>query len=126
MFSENGIRGKNYNYSQYEAEFDLYQKALKSDAAVPYPRIQGAVYCCSRADFNAQLRAYTEKFAAGGVLSSVSYHHYPLSVCNKDPPVTIPELMADSAAQSTAFPNYVADVVAAGVPLFVGKSKRCA
>ena len=25
LFSENGIRGSSYNYSQYESEFNLYQ-----------------------------------------------------------------------------------------------------
>lgn len=119
LFSENGIRDKTYNYSQYESEFDLYQGALHSQAAVPYPRIQGAVYCCSH--FDNELGAYTKKFASSGVLNSISYHHYPLSVCNKDPPVTIAELMADSAAQSKNFPSYISDVVPAGVPLYVGE-----
>jgi hypothetical protein len=51
---------------------------------VPYPRIQGAVYCCSRKDFDSSLKSYTQKFTSGSsrALSSVSYHHYPLSVCN--------------------------------------------
>ena len=95
-------------------------QALKSEAGVPYPRIQGAVYCCSRADFDERLSDYAKKFASSGVLSTVSYHHYPLSVCDNHPPVTIAELMADSAAQSKSFPAYVAETAAAGVPLFVG------
>ena len=76
------------------------------------------MYCCSH--FDDELHSYTAKFASSGVLNSVSYHHYPLSVCNKDPPVTIAELMADSAAQSKNFPAYVSDVVPTGVPLYVG------
>lgn len=123
LFSENGIRNSTYNYEQYQPEFDLYQAALKNEAAVPYPRIQGAVYCCSRSDFDSSLQSYVKKYTSSGnkVLSSVSYHHYPLSVCNGKKPATISELMADSSSTSTLFPELIADVAGSGIPLYVGE-----
>ena len=119
LFTEKGYRPPSWTYDDYVTEFKAHVSAMGA-SGMPASRVQGAVYCCKKSSFDGALDAYTAEFAGEGVLASVSYHHYPLDVCNGKT-VALWELMEEAAATSTAFmAPFVAAARAAGVPFVIG------
>ncbi len=81
IFHDSGVRPHSWSFSDYEAEFEAHAAALEA-AGMPRGLIQGAVFCCNNSDYNAALPGYTKKYAANGVLTSISYHHYSIGGCS--------------------------------------------
>lgn len=122
---QNGIRPSWYNYTGYAADFELYQSAFKA-AGVPFPKVQGAVFCCSQPSFDAALPSYVQQFAKN-VLVSLSYHQYPLNVCNGNT-ASLAQLMNDSSSAGVAsrVAGWAAATASAGIPFRIGEGNSVA
>lgn len=129
LFGQNGIRPSSYSMKDYLPEFDLYQKALQSSANVPYPRIQGATFCCHESSFDGGLSDYIHQYGSSNVLNTVSYHEYPLNVCGSNKEAnSIYDLLANNAVDHnipklTPFISSAADVK---IPFYIGEGNSVA
>jgi hypothetical protein len=127
LFAHNGIRGPNFTMSDYLSQFDVYQRDVATKAQAPYPKIQGATFCCHNSHFDAGVPAYAQQYASTGVLSSFSYHHYPLNVCNGNK-VQLWELMTDDASTHAAIQlaPMIKSVTSQRIPFFIGEGNSVA
>lgn len=124
LYRDNGLRPPTYNYTGYSEDFKTWFDALRSGTTIPFPCIQGAVFCCDA--FNSELEAYMSAYEGAGFFRSVSYHHYPLAACNGHV-VTLAELLAPSAATSVrALGKYATFGKSFGKPFFVGEGNSVA
>jgi hypothetical protein len=121
LFKSNGFRPPDWGPDAYDTEFAQHVAALQ-DAGMPHGLIQGAVFCCNDAAFDAYFPTLANEWAGRGALAALSYHHYAVGGCGGKR-VTLPELLADAAAAGAAqfLAPYAAASRAAGVPLKVGE-----
>jgi hypothetical protein len=129
LYPGNGIRNSTFYFNDYQSQFDMYASALQSQAGVPFPRIQGATFCCHRSSFDAALPGYITSEAAKKVINSVSYHEYPLNVCGSNKHAnSIFDLLANTAVDDN-IPKLAPFVTAAGqagVPMYIGEGNSVA
>ena len=126
LYVEHKYRPASYTGADYAAEATAVMAALATRAAVPPRRFQGATFCCDKLGFDAALPAYYAENQAA--LRSVSYHSYPLNVCNGKAPPSIADLLATAAVTKN-----VAEMVprlaaarAASLPFFIGEGNSVA
>lgn len=126
LYNGNGIRPSTFDYTQYASQFDSYQAAIGATGAIQYPRIQGATFCCSR--FDSGLPGYISKYGTAKVLSSVSYHNYPLNNCNRKNDNNVYELLDDNAATSgaTHVTPFAQAARAVSIPFYIGEGNSVA
>jgi len=119
IFYGNGLRPRNFTFTEYESEWQNYANALY-EAGLPKKRIQGATFCCKVKDWDAGLPSYMKQFQS--LLSTISYHRYPLTHCNGHN-VTLAELMADKSTigEASFLEPFVKDATALGLQFYVGE-----
>jgi len=129
LFGNNGIRPSSYSMTDYLKEFELYQKSLQTSANVPYPRIQGATFCCHESSFDAGLANYIQQYGKNKVLNTVSYHEYPLNVCGSNKNAnSIFDLLANNAVDHN-IPKLASFITAANnvnIPFYIGEGNSVA
>ncbi len=124
LYGKNGIRPSSFDASQYISEFELYEQALIGEAGLPPSMIQGLTFCCHSLDSG--IPSYLKQFGPH-VLKSISYHEYPLNVCEKQKN-TIYQLLSDSSVyKSLADLRSIIDGTdAAGLPFYIGEGNSVA
>lgn len=127
LYSGNGIRNASFTMADYVSQWDAYQHDLAIRAGVTYPRIQGATFCCHKASYDGGLPAYIEEYASGGVLSSISYHHYATDHCNGHVH-QLWELLTQHAASWGAQAIWDLSAVTRGnrIPFYIGEGNSIA
>jgi len=127
LYAKYGKRSSSYNYAAYQKDYEAWMAALKHGGhkTLPHlPIIQGAVFCCVA--FDAGLPGYIRTFVHDGELSSVSYHHYPLTACHGHK-VNIHELVTAEAAESVdRLSSFASTAVAVGRPFYIGEGNSVA
>ena len=123
VYYQNGIRPPNYIMNNYITDFDMYQKAIQFSTTIPYPKIQGATFCCRQTTFDAGLPAYIQQYSQSKVLNTISYHEYPLGNCNKKNELTIYDLLANTAVDRNIphLTPFIQAAQAAGIPFYIGE-----
>jgi hypothetical protein len=131
LYQRNGIRpDKGWDMDAYVGDFSNYASGLK-DAGVPMPHIQGATFCCFQTSFDEGSPAYMKKFTSpsSNVLSSFSYHNYPLNVCGTNKTAnTIYQLLNESTVETyrVKFRPLVDAALALDLPFLIGEGNSVA
>ena len=122
LYYKNGIRTPSWNYEGYKSNFSLYQSAL-------YPlvgnKIQGLTWCCHK--FDSSLDAFLKDFNED--VKTISYHEYPLNVCDKPPQKnTIYQLLANAASDDNAnkLAPFVTEAAKYKLPFYIGEGNSVA
>jgi hypothetical protein len=122
LYSGNGIRTPSWGYSNYKSNFSLYQNAIQTLVG---NKIQGLTWCCHKFDTN--LDSFISDFK--NAVTSISYHEYPLNVCDKPPQKnTIYQLLANGASDDNAnkLAPFVTSAVKASLPFYIGEGNSVA
>lgn len=122
-------RSSSWSYAQYDANFSAAAANVTAHVPALRGKIQGAVYCCKKTDFDDHIPDYVKAHTADGLLGSLSYHRYPVSHCNKArPPPSMWQLLSDasSAEQAAFLAPFSAAARAASIPFWIGEGNSCA
>lgn len=121
LYPGNGIRNPSYTYSQYDAEFTSYMKAISKmfpNAPIKY---EGMAVATEGWWGNASMFSYAKSHR--DELYSISVHNYPLTWCGH-PNFTIEDLLSDKSSQGFANDITKAQLIhfldALDIPLFIG------
>lgn len=127
LYGSNGIRDTAWNMQDYVANWSMYVRAVANatDEAV---LVQGATFCCHKAEFDRGFEAYVQQ--QRGALSSVSYHLYSLSGCPHNGSThtwTVYDLLSTSSITQplSRLQPLIAAARALALPFFVGEGNSC-
>jgi hypothetical protein len=122
LYAGNGIRTPSWNYDGYRSNFSLYQGAVQPLVGT---KIQGLTWCCHK--FDSSLDSFLNDFNKD--VKTISYHEYPLNVCDKPPQKnTIYQLLDNGATDNNAnkLAPYVTAAASFGLPFFIGEGNSVA
>ncbi len=123
LFFKNGIRDTSYTFADYLNDYGTVARALSPLIPTSSPKILGATWTSSWSysvdDFTNYLRVYKGNF------SSISFHRYPLDVCDGKK-TSIEKLLADKSAAGVANQTSSFPPLCAPLPLFIGEGNNVA
>jgi len=125
LYHDNGIRPSNFTFAEYERQWANYVRAIYAISGVPKPHIQGATFCCLNPSFDAGLPGYMTRNR--DLLSSVSYHRYPLNHCGGNI-ATMAQLLADSSSvhQAQLMAPFAKVANTLDLPFYIGEGNSVA
>lgn len=119
LYPKNGDRPQTWGGLDYAREArGVMANLMGPGGNVPNKLFQGATFCCHK--FDAAIPAYLDDNK--DALATLSYHEYPLSVCEKQTN-TLPQLLAATAITKPieGLTPIIAEAKQRGIPFYIGE-----
>lgn len=128
LYYQNGIRSKSYTGQEYVSQWNEMVSALTDAASLPAQYTQGATWCCGADQFNDVFTQYIQDGAQKKLLRSISYHEYPLNVCNHKDDIDVYQLLGNpsSDAAPDKLTPFIGTALQNNLPFYIGEGNSIA